>query len=101
MVDITAEQFKEIEDDPNIIIIDVRTSNEYATLLRVPNSINCEISTFLIKYREIVGDDKDRLIVTVCNAGNRSGEAARFLRDQGYNAKVLLGGAYGYNRKFK
>ncbi|QGS51675.1 rhodanese-like domain-containing protein [Spiroplasma tabanidicola] len=99
MRSISYEEFKQIENDPDVLIIDVRTDMEYKTLPKVPNSINCEISKLLSNYQAIVGNDKKRLIVTVCNAGNRSGESAEFLSEKGYNAKVLIGGAYGYSRK--
>ncbi|QBQ07453.1 hypothetical protein SGLAD_v1c02540 [Spiroplasma gladiatoris] len=99
MQGISVEEFRLIENDPNILIIDVRTDYEYKSLPKVPNSINYEISLLISNYEKIVGQDKSRLIVTVCNAGNRSGESAEFLRQKGYNAKVLIGGAYAYNRK--
>ncbi|AHI52610.1 rhodanese-like domain-containing protein [Spiroplasma culicicola] len=99
MIDISVEEFKEIENEA--LVIDVRTRNEFETLFRVPNANNIELNDLQMNYKNYLGDDKNRLIVTVCNAGNRSGEAARFLREQGYNARTLIGGSYAYKRKYR
>ncbi|WP_339022521.1 rhodanese-like domain-containing protein [Spiroplasma endosymbiont of Crioceris asparagi] len=92
---ISNKDFDKIKD--KAIVVDVRSEFEYSSLEKIEPSINCPIMKFLKNYEDIVGTDKSRYIVTICNGGNRSGEAAIFLRQQGYkNAYVLERGIYGY-----
>ncbi|QEH61566.1 hypothetical protein SCHIN_v1c03690 [Spiroplasma chinense] len=98
-MNISVEEFKEIEDD--VLVIDVRTKQEFDSLYKVPHAKNIELKDLFNNYRTYLGIDFTRPIVTVCNAGNRSGEAALFLREQGYNARTLSGGSFAYKRKFE
>lgn len=83
----------------NALVIDVRSENEHITLKTLPNSINIYVYDLIQSPSKYI-KDKDQLIITVCNAGNRSSEAAMSLKEQGYkNAYVLTGGIYGYHRK--
>lgn len=95
---IDAEEFNKVKNEA--LIIDVRSETEFRTLQTIDGSINIEINDLLSNFQHYVGDDKQRLIVTVCNAGNRSGQAAAFLKQHDYNAKVLSGGIFGYKRKY-
>ncbi|ARU92086.1 hypothetical protein SCLARK_001594 [Spiroplasma clarkii] len=99
MKSISAEEFNHIKDE--VLILDVRSAIEYKTLPKIPGSINVEIDELLSNYQNILKDHTSSVIVTVCNAGNRSGQAAEFLNRHGYNAFVLRGGIYGYKHKFK
>jgi phage shock protein E len=96
MKTISAQEYHKIKDQ--IRTIDVRTEQEYKILVRFNWAENIPIDE-LVHNVEIHCPDKGETIVTVCNAGNRSSEAAQFLNDQGYeNAMVLIGGIYGYKR---
>ncbi|ALD66133.1 rhodanese-like domain-containing protein [Spiroplasma cantharicola] len=83
--------------------LDVRTETEFKTLPHFDWAINVHIDKFLRNYQNILKEKnpENKPIVTVCNAGNRSGEVARFLEEQGYNAKTLDGGIYKYKRKIR
>lgn len=96
---ITAEEFNKIKND--VLILDVRSNIEYKTLPRISGSVNIEIDDLMSNYQSILSNNLSDRIVTVCNAGNRSGQAAQFLEEKGYAACVLLGGIYGYRKKFK
>jgi deoxyribonuclease-4 len=50
----------------------------------------------LISKTEKYLKDKKQLVITYCNYGNRSGQAAQILREKGYKAFVLEKGIEGY-----
>jgi phage shock protein E len=51
----------------------------------------------LISEPEKYIKDKNQLVITYCNFGNRSGQAAKVLREKGYlKAFVLEGGIENY-----
>lgn len=92
--EITKKEFDQIKD--KALLIDVRDPEEYQILQKIPHSIN-------VPYRQLIADpekfipDKKAIVVTICNAGNRSTAAAIALREQGYNNSfVLMLGIYGY-----
>lgn len=94
--EINKKEFEKIKD--KALIIDVRDPAEFQMLQKIPNSINVPYQT-LIKNPEKYIPDKKTIVVTICNAGNRSTAAAQSLREQGYNnAYVLMWGIYGYYR---
>ncbi|WP_338964272.1 MULTISPECIES: rhodanese-like domain-containing protein [unclassified Spiroplasma] len=90
------QTFETIKD--NAYLLDVRTNVEFKTLSQMPNSTNVYIFDLLQNPNHYL-PDKEQLIITLCNGGNRSGEAALELRQLGYfNVYVLTTGIYGYYR---
>lgn len=94
--EINKKEFEKIKNQA--LIIDVRDREEFQLLKKLPNTIN-------VPYRELIANPekfittKDKIVITVCNAGHRSTAAAQSLREQGYkNAFVLTTGIYGYYR---
>lgn len=92
--EINKKEFEKIKN--KALIIDVRDPEEFQLLKKIPNSIN-------IPYRQLIANPekfiatKQKIVVTICNAGHRSTAAAQSLREQGYeNAFVLTMGIYGY-----
>lgn len=79
-----------IDEQDDILVIDVRTSSEYASG-HIPNSINIPLnvieSTVLEKYPE-----KDTKLYVYCRSGNRSAQAAKLLVSQGYTNVYDFGG---------
>ncbi|ATZ16837.1 sulfurtransferase [Williamsoniiplasma luminosum] len=91
---VTAREFYE-KLEQGWKVIDVRSPQELKYLQKFPNSIN-------IPYPEVVDrmthyfPDKNVKLITLCNAGNRSGMTARAFRRRGYlNVYVLNGGIEG------
>ena len=87
------------------LIIDVRDVAEYQILKKITNS-NGEINIINIPYYDLIKNpseyikNKNQMIITICNAGNRSTAAALMLRKLGYtNTYVLINGIYGYYKK--
>jgi rhodanese-related sulfurtransferase len=82
-----------------IIIIDVRSSEEY-TEKNIPGAINIpldELESRLIKL------SKQAIIITVCGkGGGRSAQAAERLQQIGFtNAAFLCGGTFGWYDNYK
>ena len=73
-------QIKELIDQGNYIIVDVRTKAEYDQS-HIKGSINIEYD----KIDENVKLDKDKLIMVYCKSGKRSTTAYNTLKGLGYN----------------
>ncbi|AGM26456.1 hypothetical protein SSYRP_v1c08670 [Spiroplasma syrphidicola EA-1] len=88
--------FEKLKD--KALLLDVRTAIEFNSLKTLPNSKNVYLYDLIANPANFI-DDKDDLIITLCNGGNRSSDAAHELRQHGYhNAFVLEHGIYGYYR---
>jgi len=88
---ISAEEAKKILDEnPEIILLDVRTEAEYKEI-RIPGSV-------LLPGNEIEDKaanrlpDKDALIIVYCRSGMRSNAAANKLISMGYTNVYDMGG---------
>lgn len=68
------------DGQPDAVLIDVREQSEYIEV-RAPEATLIPLSQFLQRYTEI---PRDREVLLVCHSGNRSQQAAMFLRRQGY-----------------
>ena len=94
---ITKPEFK--KNKHQALIIDVRDNWEHQTLKKLPNSINIPFLELVSKPEKYI-PNKNQLIITYCNYGNRSGQAAKMLKEKGYsNSFVLEGGAESYFSK--
>lgn len=87
---IKAEEAKSIIDKGNVVIVDVRTEQEYKEkhipdALLVPNE---DIEQLASKSLP----DKDAKILVYCRSGNRSKQAASKLVDMGYTSVYDFGG---------
>lgn len=99
-ISISNKDFDKIKN--KALIIDVRDVSEYQILKKITNPNN-ELNIINIPYYDLIKNpseyikDKKEIIVTICNAGNRSTAAALMLRELGYaNAYVLSNGIYSY-----
>ena len=81
------EQFKAAIDDPEILIVDVREPDEYATG-HVRNAINIPRGVIEFKIWGVVGHPEkirmDQKIYLYCKSGGRCALAAKALRDLGF-----------------
>jgi phage shock protein E len=87
MKTISAQEYHKIKDQ--IRTIDVRTEQEYKILVRFNWAENIPIDE-LVHNVEIHCPDKGETIVTVCNAGNRSSEAARLMNNYTYYVVIWI-----------
>lgn len=69
-------------------IVDVRYPNEWEAG-RIDGAVHIPQDDLADRLDEI---DGRRPLVTVCRSGNRSGRAAQFLKDEGFDAENLEGG---------
>ena len=91
---ITKPEFEKNKSEA--LIIDVRDNWEHQQLKKLPNSINIPFLELISEPEKYI-KDKNQLVITYCNFGNRSGQAAQILREKGYlRAFVLEGGAENY-----
>lgn len=79
----------EIEDNPHIVLLDVRTPGEFCQG-HIPGAINIPVET---PY--LIGDiipDKDQDIFVYCLSGGRSQKACEIFSEMGYEHLTDIGG---------
>ena len=99
--EITTDQlYQRIQLGEKLLIIDVRTPEEYV------GKLGHIAGAKLLPLQEIESwfkdfeDQKDREIILICRSGNRSGVAARFLTEHGFSKVVnVIGGMRDWNQK--
>lgn len=90
---------KLMNDNPNLVILDVRTPAELVGPLgKIDNVINIPIQELESRIGELK-EYKDKEIAVICRSGNRSNTGTRILRENDYNAKNVLGGMIEYRRQ--
>lgn len=87
---ITAEEAKEMIDTQEVIILDVRTQEEFKEkhiegALLIPDYELANVAKSKLP-------DKNKKILVYCRSGNRSKSAARLLIDMGYTEVYDFGG---------
>jgi rhodanese-related sulfurtransferase len=99
--DISAPQALERAKQGKLVIIDVRTPEEWRETGVIPAARRVDFyrgpQVMLKSVLEMVGGDKQAPIALVCHSGSRSSEAQRFLQAQGftqvYNLKEGMAGS--------
>ncbi len=87
---IDAEEAKAMMDEGNVIILDVRTREEYMSGY-IADSFNLPLGTIESGIKNITSD-KDAVLLVYCRSGNRSKVAARELTELGYENVYDFGG---------
>ena len=85
-----AQNLKQLEQNPNALLLDVRTQEEYVSG-HLPGAVNLPLD----RLNEI-DLDKERPVYAYCRSGARSAQACTLLRKLGYQA-FNLGGVLGYH----
>ena len=97
-VKITPEDAKnKIDKEKNIILLDVRTKNEYLGK-HIPKSTLIPIDKLTNEAVKKL-PDKNREIIVYCSAGNRSARAVKILNKLGYTNIHNLGALYKWPYK--
>ena len=86
---ITPQEAKEKLQSNSIVLLDVRTQEEYEAG-RIPNSLLLPLD-HLHKIEEVV-PNKDKEVIIYCRSGVRSRNAAKALINMGYKNVYDLGG---------
>lgn len=84
-------EFKEFIKDTSVVILDVRTAEEY-NQGHIDSSINIDFYSNTFAEDVIKAIDKNKKIALYCRSGRRSASAAEKLSPLGYNVVNLLGG---------
>lgn len=87
---ISAKEAKEMIDAGNVIILDVRTQDEYNSG-HIAEAIRLEAADFEAKAAEVL-PDKDATVLVYCRSGKRSKTAAKMLLELGYTDVYDFGG---------
>ena len=101
----SSEIKKFIENNPDTVLLDVRTENEWNTVGK-PDTRNLGIKSFFItisqdpSFLENIKKEinKDKQVLVMCAAGGRSIIAATLLSNEGYNALNVSDGFSGNNQ---
>ena len=78
---ISFDQAKDMIEKNNIVLIDVRTQNEY-DLMHIKNAINIPVNEIEQKILQI---EQTHPIMVYCSSGARSKTAIQILNNLGYN----------------
>ncbi|SMO91881.1 rhodanese-like domain-containing protein [Gracilimonas mengyeensis] len=90
-IDISTEEFKEKRANHPGVIIDVRTEGEFEEghLAEVDHQYDLMNGDFKAQLDEL---PKDKTYYLYCRSGNRSGQAARMMKDAGFENVFNVGG---------
>lgn len=88
---LSADEFKEKYEENGGVVIDVRTKNEYDAGHLVITDAQYDVMNgdFQEKLSEL---DKNETYYLYCRSGNRSGQAARMMKNQGFENVYNIGG---------
>lgn len=87
---------KEMKNDKDIVILDVRTEQEFVgEMNKIPEAVHIPLQEIETRYNELE-KYKDKEIMVICRTGRRSGIACDFLKTKGYNVKNVEGGMVKY-----
>ena len=98
----SSEIKKFIDNNPDTVLLDVRTENEWRTVGK-PDTKNLGIKSFFITISQDPGFlervkkniDKKKQVLVMCAAGGRSIVAANLLANEGYNTLNVSDGFSG------
>ncbi len=102
MEDISPQQAHELASKGEILLVDVRTPNEWAKtgLPEGAVAISLQDPQFLQKLEEAAGGDHDRKVAFICASGGRSMQVAQALKQYGWNNTInVAGGMTGSMRQ--
>lgn len=87
---ISVQQFDSLSKTPKVLVLDVRTAQEYNSG-HLNEAVNIDIYSPDFKTQALKLD-KSKKILVYCRSGARSAQAAQFLRENGYQVEDLKGG---------
>lgn len=87
---INAEEAKTMMEEEEVIVVDVRTEEEYKEA-HIEGAVRLTLDTIEDKAAEILPDKQAKYLV-YCRSGNRSATASELLRSMGYENIYDFGG---------
>lgn len=96
-IDISSDDFRQKLENERGVVIDVRTAGEHneGHLSITDSNLDVMNGDF---QNAINGMDKDKTYYLYCRSGNRSGQAARMMKQQGFENVYNVGGFDGLVR---
>jgi len=85
------EAYKQLKSDKNIILIDVRTIEEFEEDGHIEGSINVPLHTVPTEFIK-VAPNKDAKIFIICYSGARASDATAYVKRLGYTDVHNIGG---------
>lgn len=96
---VTVQEFANIiADTTTVILVDVRTAEEYGSG-HIENALNIDVKQDDFEKNAINMLPKDKTIAVYCRSGRRSKKAAEILSQNGYNVIELDSGYTGWTNK--
>jgi adenylyltransferase/sulfurtransferase len=93
-----AEVKKRLAKGDSLVILDVRTKEEYESETgHLPGAVLIPVQELENRYHEL-DSLKSREIVAYCRTGRRSERASKLLGEKGFKAYNLLGGILEWNK---
>ena len=90
--DLTQEEFKQRMDDPDVVILDVRTPAETSLgMIGGAEEIDFKAGDFADRIDSL---DRDKTYLVYCRSGNRSGKACAVMDELGFGEVHNLEGGY-------
>lgn len=89
--EISQEEAKEMMDNQEVILLDVREQNEYDSG-HIPEAVLLPVGTINEDSAAAVIPEKDTVVLVYCRSGNRSKAAASTLAELGYTNIYEFGG---------
>jgi len=99
---VTVEQVNsKITEKDSIFLVDVRTVPEFdGSLGHIDGAILLPLAELEVRMTELE-DLKDTEMIVICRSGNRSGQATRLLRENGFQAFNMQGGMLAWDKMLK
>lgn len=95
------QAYTQLQNDPSIVLIDVRTVEEFDEDGRIAKSINIPLHTLPNQVAKAL-PNKDAKIFVICYSGARASDAVNYLKRLGYTNVFNIGGVatwrYGFAR---
>ncbi len=89
------DAYDKLFENPNILILDVRTAGEIPQDGKIANSVLIPLQ---VLGRNLNHLDKSKEIIVYCHTGNRSVEATKLLRRNGFDAVNMKGGIQAWKQ---
>ena len=85
------QAYKELQSNPQIKVVDVRTRDEYRGG-HIPNSLNVDVYGAFATNIAKACPDKTQRIFIICESGARASSAVSFMKKEGYTDVHSIGG---------